>query len=758
MLAAALAAAALFAPDRYIGVTITSLWLVAVYVAIVFIFPNLWTIAISPAAVLGLWWFLAQAATEKLNLTNFPLMALDIQMFFANPSGLLDAINAPQVFYWLVDGLPFGIGLVILLAVYRSFQQGRLASAAARIPWRLAKLGLASVGFLMLFNASVSSISSYIKLHDDDFGVWSDDGLAKFASFLGVVPFIIYSEHVEAGGTKNFLTYKPVVPPPTTAKVLASASKFLNFSKIKQHTLPNIMLIHAESAFDPNDVFNLSSTITNELFYTSPLRSGEDKVHFRGPGLANIIGGGSWVSEFEVINGIDSRLFGISGRYTHASLSAYSHNSLVRYLKTRGYHTSITTPDSPLFYNSGVAFKRYGFDRVNSKTGSYRDDLATMSAVLSLDTDYAERGPFLKYVMLVNNHAPHWCDDAFKSEYGTENFSGDPSGDETCALREYARRARLIERAIGDAKAYLEGVQAKTGRPYVIAIYGDHQPFSFTGNGPVQVNMGLKFDRFRKDKSKRKTILELISSAENPFSWQPDKPAPLTLLPSMISAYVAQSPTQLYLPENFYQYDHCGSDMIGQLTGASFYGGPSEGEHHLCSSFDEVVAALKNSNVISETSSLGIALAANRQNTQESCPASTITVAATGSHFKGAPEITVAVDGMDIDHFPLEDDSLAGSVPLQIDKNPTAPTRQIKLQSATNIEHIEMRFTNDQWEGDGKDRNVNIHLVKFNKTTLSSKDVTFSSPDVGWVNPNGVIQLFRNGSAIFKGPFMTNCP
>jgi len=162
--------------------------------------------------------------------------------------------------------------------------------------------------------------------------------------------------------------------------------------------------------------------------------------------------------------------------------------------------------------------------------------------------------------------------------------------------------------------------------------------------------------------------------------------------------------------------------------------------------------------VIGEAVLPGVILA-SKPSTGESCPAGTITIAAAGSFFKGAPEISVAVDGKDIGNFPLEENPPAdAAAPLDIDRDLTAPTHRLNVPGSSKIERIEVRFTNDLWEGEGKDRNVNIHALMFNNTAFSNTDVTFSDPDIGWVNPHGVIQLFRTGSAVFKGPFVVDCP
>src|SRR4029078_580259 len=162
----------------------------------------------------------------------------------------------------------------------------------------------------------------------------------------------------------------------------------------------------------------------------------------------------------------------------------------------------------------------------------------------------------------------------------------------------YLWRARSSEKAIALARAYLVKEQARTGRPYVIAIYGDHQPYTFTGGGESW-SLGLDFSAHRKDESKRRTSLEFISSKENPFTDHKRAPVPLTLVPTMVSAYVANSPQTLYLPENYYQIDHCGSDWIGYLVGRLFYDeaetGVSQGN---CDKYESLIAAYQQSKVL----------------------------------------------------------------------------------------------------------------------------------------------------------------
>ena len=72
----------------------------------------------------------------------------------------------------------------------------------------------------------------------------------------------------------------------------------------------------------------------------------------------NTIGGGSWVSEFEVLTGVDSRIFGYQGFYTHYYIAPKVKNSFSEYLANKGYNTAAFYPIEGSFYNADKAFNR----------------------------------------------------------------------------------------------------------------------------------------------------------------------------------------------------------------------------------------------------------------------------------------------------------------------------------------------------------------------------------------------------------------
>ncbi len=121
--------------------------------------------------------------------------------------------------------------------------------------------------------------------------------------------------------------------------------------------LPNIVVVFAESTFNPDWAFTLARPVQSALFSRQ-----RDTQALSGL-YVNTIGGGSWITEFESIVGVDSRLFGYSGYYTHSTLSPFVRRSIATYLRDKGYETSAYYSWAGEFYNARRAYANYGFDR-----------------------------------------------------------------------------------------------------------------------------------------------------------------------------------------------------------------------------------------------------------------------------------------------------------------------------------------------------------------------------------------------------------
>ena len=148
---------------------------------------------------------------------------------------------------------------------------------------------------------------------------------------MGVLPFIVYSEHLESQSTGDI--YLSSTPHRRDAEqITAAVSRYMQTSRRGRNPAtrlrPNILVLLAESTFDPGKVFRLQGQWDDYLFKPKALTNGA-----LGLLRVNAMGGGTWITEFETIVGMDSRVFGYAGMYTHASLSPFVHRSIATYLR-----------------------------------------------------------------------------------------------------------------------------------------------------------------------------------------------------------------------------------------------------------------------------------------------------------------------------------------------------------------------------------------------------------------------------------------
>lgn len=771
-------------PDSQFAASLNLIICIAAIGSILFIIPSRLTFFVASLLVGLLYFSLDRINTEKFTLTSFPLTTTDIRAFINNPSGNLMVFGAPT---WAHDAVDYAIyavagaivilGLIIVLrfGLLRSLKQAGLISIRTII---------AAVALHLINGSAVSAVTNYQAAHPE-IPVWDGEGLASLSRSVGILGFLSYSDYIERGDRNSFLTYTPSQAPPSQADIRKSVDKYVNSTTL-DGVLPNIVIVHAESTFDPNDVLNLATPVTGSLFYTNPGPARNPRLNFLGPAFVNTIGGGSWISEFEVANGIDSRLFGVAGRYTHSSLSQYANRTFGHYLRDRGYELSVYQIQDKAFYNSDKAYKAYGFNYMYDRSyiGSGNTDTYVMRNALAIPPVDAS-APFLKFVILSENHSPHACESWAADKYEDIRLAGQASEGQTCAIKEYVRRTRSTEQAITMAQNFMEIEQKRTGRPYVIAVYGDHQPFTITGTGGKTWNLGLDFNAFRRDASMRKTILEFISSKQDPMRWPTDEPIPLTLISTILSSYVARSVADIYLPENFYELDHCGSDWIGHLAGTSMgYGGlPSELLKGRCKSYEAILAAFQQSNVIGHfevtrpetiiasakgatpipypkpakvpTDAANVAVNTTEKASLEH--ATSIVIDISGTRYGDAPKGNVLVDGVPVGDFVVEDapDSAAQSFEFS---QVVAHFRKLVFRVQGCPKTVEIRFANDAWEGPNKfgDMNIYIRSITVENTDVDTKTVRFEPPGAGGYYQD-LLGIWKDGGAIFQVPAHSAC-
>jgi hypothetical protein len=91
-----------------------------------------------------------------------------------------------------------------------------------------------------------------------------------------------------------------------------------------------------------------------------------------------------------------------------------------------------------------------------------------------------------------------------------------------------------------------------------LLVYGDHQPFSFTGTHMVRYDFGP----FRTPVPKTVTFFH-IRASENSRLRCCLQDVPATLLPTLVSAFAAAGPRDVYVGANLWLYERCGHDAVG---------------------------------------------------------------------------------------------------------------------------------------------------------------------------------------------------
>jgi hypothetical protein len=525
------------------------------WLALLFVLPFR-VAAVLIIASVGLARALDYVSRTKAELTQLPLMAFDLRIVAAYPDAFLEAIDVTGA---QRAGLHAAVGITILTVAFVVAWQVRSSrhrfATVRRDVVRSATVAVLAIMFigaqLAVFMSRLPDIvdrSSFVR------NIWAPDVMVDIERRLGTVPFLFYSHELERRSRGNLIFIDHAEHEPDVALAESAATRLLRLRPVTVDSMPNIALVKVESTFDLNEAFHLTAPVRSILF-------DRDSALAYGSLRVNAVGGGSWISEYEVVTGVDSRLFGFSGFYTHAALSPLMRGSLATWLRDRGYRTATYYPVEGSFHNAQRAFPRYGFDSFYASEDLGLDawaapDSTIVSAYLRQLRD--DDSPFFVFFVLNENHGPHRCRHFERSEDLVVRFSGDASFEANCGLNEFVRSLRSSEHAVRAVIDRLQRIQERSGRPWLLVTFGDHQPHSFTGAGRYAVD----YSPFRRSPDLQQTMYRMAGTVPNRFRREPGS-IPITLLPTLISAFVASGPDDLYLSANLLLFESCGTDAIG---------------------------------------------------------------------------------------------------------------------------------------------------------------------------------------------------
>ena len=241
---------------------------------------------------------------------------------------------------------------------------------------------------------------------------------------------------------------------------------------------PDIILIQHESLFDPR-LFGLAVEADVAEFLAPP-----DGIS--GALNVEIFGGGSWQSEFSVLTGIPSSLFGMDAYYLFQKGAGRFRHSLPFVLSALGYRTMLASSCRRGFLNYAAFYDAIGMDRC-----VFSDDLPAPFDVARFEQTYSDAqflpaalaaftaelgrdpGPRFLYALTNFNHGPHNRSAANGDDAARRRAFAAGVRDDAEYAEFYARLGETVS-AWRAAKSRLTA--AFPMRPMLVIHYGDHQP------------------------------------------------------------------------------------------------------------------------------------------------------------------------------------------------------------------------------------------------------------------------------------------
>lgn len=236
--------------------------------------------------------------------------------------------------------------------------------------------------------------------------------------------------------------------------------------KKEEKVIPNIIIIMNESFADLTDIMHYDTNI-EVLPFLNNLNENVVKGHCH----VSVFGGGTSNTEFEVLTG-NSLAFLPRGSNPYTQYCNREIDSIVSYLKRRGYLCVAEHPNTATNYNRNNVYRYMGFDYFwdqsefkDEDTLRFISDQATYDKIIELYEDTARREPFFVFDVTMQNHGG----------YGTESNWQDPVkilGEDFPEANEYLSSIHVSDQAFQNLIEYF----AKEEEPTIILMFGDHQP------------------------------------------------------------------------------------------------------------------------------------------------------------------------------------------------------------------------------------------------------------------------------------------
>ena len=500
----------------------------------------------------------AAANRLKIAMNGMPITWNDIAITRHHPSVLFHVFALNPRRWWLVLAAAAAGALVGL--AYWLYGLTVVATWPAAIGAAV-NIAVAAWVFADYRQRLVAAVSERIHTEDYLFGkdvkgadgapieLFDPQAIAQLSYHLGPVGFLIYTQRLNRRFAMPIAESGAKQPADNNIASVELESVYVKrvLGADRGEPLPNIVLVQVESAINPNWAFELARPVNSALFD----HGADTRLLVRT--RANIIGGGSWVSEFEALTGLDVRLFGYLGYYAHTSIGRYVAGAFPDYLRKRGYRTHAFYSTGGAFYRTRQAFTQYGFDQfsdchdlgISDWTASDAEFVAASRAMMWQE---AER-PLFAFLVTNGTHSPY----APVPQERFRTWFTSTAPQLAARLNGYLERLADAEAAVMSLRRTLAEQHERTGRPYVMMIYGDHQPSMFVSNPK------LDFAPHRTAAPLTETFAHVLSNCRSPELAVNDA-VPIAMLPTLLSGFVSEGVP--YAPFNY---------LLHQKFGANFF-------------------------------------------------------------------------------------------------------------------------------------------------------------------------------------------
>ncbi|MBD2809680.1 sulfatase-like hydrolase/transferase [Xenorhabdus sp. Vera] len=370
------------------------------------------------------------------------------QLMFSDWNVILDPSNQETLrHYWLAG---IAVAAMVVWLIFNIILSWKAVPPTRRIKWRLISI--------ILVAASVWGINLTVRAYHAQ---WQEE----LPKGRGTVTNMVMSAMDAQYQPPQF---------GTSADYFLQQAKKVTLPEPQSDVKPDVVLLLQESTVNPH-LYQLPANVKLPDLY---MFQHDENVSAQSPLRVQTFGGGTWLSEFSVLTGLNTDDFGVRKNAVFYFVVDHLKNSLFRAMKDNGYYTVVLTPFNKSAYHAGHAYKTLGVDRIiqpqelgypasideNLWTISTQDMLSYVKTILAKETDK----PIFIFSLTMYEHGPY--EESHFDDYGlTDKID---SSNAVGKFSHYMEKITVSDPAIKDFSEYV----AKRDKPTIFLYFGDHQP------------------------------------------------------------------------------------------------------------------------------------------------------------------------------------------------------------------------------------------------------------------------------------------